>query len=365
MQISSNTTGMDAGLCVATDKEGRDSCVVVVKGTFAVAEDGEVALAEEQVPLVYADEHYGDPGETCIRYECDFAPFKPRCDVLLNGSAWAPRGRAAPRITVGLRVGSVDKSFDVIGERHWRRALLWSYASRPEPFTRLPITYDRAYGGTDASERKPDKVKTFVRNPNGAGYYPRTRGSALEGRPLANTAPRGQGVKRRRSKRYRPMSFGPMSRNFPERIAWAGTYDQQWLDEHFPFLPPDFDERYFQSAPADQQTDHLQGGELVRCTNLSPDGLFAFRVPERNVPVVCRFRDREERPEVRLDTLIVEPDERRFVLVWRTRVALGRKMHSLHEILVGPRPKPKPQRKRHYPAIGPFVAHRRAQASRS
>jgi hypothetical protein len=31
MQITSNTTGMQAGITVAVDKEGRDFCVVIIK----------------------------------------------------------------------------------------------------------------------------------------------------------------------------------------------------------------------------------------------------------------------------------------------------------------------------------------------
>lgn len=50
MQISENTTGMLAGLTVFTDKDGRDHCVVVVKGTFNVCKDGKVTLADEQLP---------------------------------------------------------------------------------------------------------------------------------------------------------------------------------------------------------------------------------------------------------------------------------------------------------------------------
>ena len=50
------------------------------------------------------------------------------------------------------------------------------------------------------------------------------------------------------------MSFGPMGRGWPGRIEYGGTYDQNWIDNIFPFLPPDFDDRYFQMAPPDQQT---------------------------------------------------------------------------------------------------------------
>ena len=70
--------------------------MVAVKGTFAFPErDGEVCpLADEQVPLVMADEYWGEPGYSAPRYEVDFALRKPRCDVLLNATAYAP-GRQA------------------------------------------------------------------------------------------------------------------------------------------------------------------------------------------------------------------------------------------------------------------------------
>src|SRR5262249_45190353 len=53
--IDLNTTGMPAGLTIATDKHGADHCVLVVKGTFDVAPDGRTALAEEQSALVTTD----------------------------------------------------------------------------------------------------------------------------------------------------------------------------------------------------------------------------------------------------------------------------------------------------------------------
>ena len=62
MQISSNTTLKQTGLTVATDKDGRDFCVIVIKGTFNIGTNGEAMLAEKQEALVYADIHYGDPG---------------------------------------------------------------------------------------------------------------------------------------------------------------------------------------------------------------------------------------------------------------------------------------------------------------
>src|SRR5262249_1187024 len=100
MQINTNTTGMEAGLTIATDKDGRDHCVVVVKGTFTIGPDGGVTPAEVQEPLVLADAHYGDPGTTSIQYECEFAMSKPRADVIVNGQAVAPKGKPVQELTV-------------------------------------------------------------------------------------------------------------------------------------------------------------------------------------------------------------------------------------------------------------------------
>ena len=45
-----------------------------------------------------ADTFTGEPGFSAPVYEVDFAPRKPRCDVLLVGSAYAPEGRPATRV---------------------------------------------------------------------------------------------------------------------------------------------------------------------------------------------------------------------------------------------------------------------------
>ena len=115
-----NATGMVAGYTMGLDPNGRERIVVVIKGTFAISEGGgDLLLADEQRPLVMADEFYGEPGLSAMQRESDFAPMKPHCDVLLLGSAHAPGGRPVDRVSVGLRVGSFVKGFDVVGDRVW------------------------------------------------------------------------------------------------------------------------------------------------------------------------------------------------------------------------------------------------------
>src|SRR5580698_353393 len=116
-----NGSGMAAGFTLALDKSGAEHVVVAVKGTFTLPLPGETpALAEAQVPLVDADLFTGEPGRSATVAECDYPLEKPRCDVLLNGSAHAPDGRMVERIGVGLQVGTWRKAFTVWGNRVWR-----------------------------------------------------------------------------------------------------------------------------------------------------------------------------------------------------------------------------------------------------
>src|ERR1700730_13804797 len=119
MQIVTNTTGFPAELFVSTDKNGQKRCVVVVNATFDVSPDGECQAADEQAPFVHCDEHYGEPGESSVRYECDFVPVKSRADVLVNGEAVVPDGRAVSALEVMLAGPGINKRVLVTGDRVW------------------------------------------------------------------------------------------------------------------------------------------------------------------------------------------------------------------------------------------------------
>jgi hypothetical protein len=362
MQITSNTTGMLADLTVSTDKDGRVYCVVVIKGTFVVYQNGTVAIADDQQALVYADEHYGDPGHTSIRYECDFAPFKPKTDVVVNGFAFSPNGSPVRAMRVGFQIGSVRKLITVFGDRFWDGGLVGLRPSDPKPFIQMPLNYERAYGGSDQSHEDPAQWGSELRNPVGVGFYMHARG--VPGKPLPNLEDAQHAISSW-SDKPPPVSLGGLGRGWQPRIKYAGTYDQQWLEHRFPFLPADFDQRYFQSAPRDQQLPYLTGGEVVRCANMTPDGEVTFVVPRIEIPVSYHFRVQSVVTEPRLDTLIVEPDRRRFIAAWRTATELGRKVHELREVTIG-HPQPVvPRRtatgKLHFSSINEAVAWHKTQ----
>jgi hypothetical protein len=329
-----NATKMAAGYTMAVQKDGRELLVVVVKGTFTIPPPGEEPkLAEEQVPLVETDVFTGEPGFSAALYENDFAPRKPRCDVLLNGSAYAPQGKPVERVTVSLRVGSMKKSFDVVGNRKWQAGMLYYTISAIEPFTKMPISYDNAFGGIDKAN--PDHLHYYPTNHAGVGYHVHTSPKAMNDKPLPNTEETGNPIKAPAGK-YKPMAFGPVGRAWQPRVTLAGTYDQNWMDNVHPFLPADFKEEYFQAAPADQQTAYLHGGEEVELVNLTPEGRTVFKLPAMRVPFEFFYKngDRKKRAGV-IDTLLLEPDQGQFMMTARVTLPLRRNLHEMRAVVTG------------------------------
>jgi hypothetical protein len=336
-----NATKMQAAYTMGTEPSAREHIVVAVKGTFAFPErDGDVCeLAEEQAPLVLADEFFGEPGFSAPRYEVDFALTKPKCDVLLNATAYAPRGEPVPKVQVGAKLGSWVKTFSVIGDRVWLQRGATFGPSRPKPFTSMPISYDLAYGGADNLHPDPSKHAAYMQNPIGRGFHQVGTGQLINGRPVPNTEALDDPVTVPWGN-YRPMSFGPVGRGWTPRLKFAGTYDQNWLDNVFPFLPHDFDVRYYQAAPEDQQIDYPEGGEEVILINLTPEGRVRCRLPLVEVPVTF-FPRRGDPDLVRavIDTILIEPQHSWVMLTWRASRPLRRDVFEIRRIFVGQTPR--------------------------
>lgn len=331
-----NATRMVAGFTMGMEPSGRELLVLVIKGTFRLPKSGEdVRLHDEQLPLIVADTFTGEPGFSAPHYEVDFAPRKHRCDVLLLGSAYAPQGRPTARVAVGLRIGNWTKTFSVVGDRHWQAGLALVNSSTPEPFTVKPISYDVAFGGTDQHHDDPAKHAAFMRNPVGRGFHKHLKGEWLDGSPLPNTEETNRVVSAPNGD-FAPMAFGPIGRGWDQRSRYAGTYDDDWLEKHFPFLPPDFDEQYYQAAPLDQQLPIPIGDQEVSLANLTPDGVRTFALPAFEAPITV-FPKNGEREDYKasLDTIVFEPDSERFTMTWRVARPLQKNIFEIAQVLIG------------------------------
>lgn len=334
MQITVNTTPYEAEVFAASDKHAQRKCIVVLKATYSVSAQGECQVAEEQAPFVYTDEHHGDPESSSVLYEGDFVPVKPFVDILVNASAIAPNGHAVRAMEVSLEGPQLSKKAIVTGDRVWEVGGLWvKRASKPIPFLSMPLVWERAFGGSDNSNEKVSKNGSELRNLVGIGFH--LNGQTVGAMPIPNIEKPSDRMSSWEDK-IEPVGFNSVGRGWRPRIQFAGTYDQQWLDQRMPFLPEDFDDRYFQSAPMDQQIGKLAPGAMFRCINMNEDNVFLLQAPSLRTPVRFIFDNKCASKWLEADTLIMEPQNRRAIMVGRVSVDLPRKFTSLREIHVGP-----------------------------
>jgi hypothetical protein len=317
-------TQFPAATHVQLDADGQEVLLVMLSASFTTASDGTLTPAAEQLPVAFADVPFGDAALSSTRYEADIAPVKPGADVIVNGSAHAPGGRAAAEFQVGLQAGPIRKVLTVTGDR----ALAAGGYSAPRPFRKMPIVWERAYGGT------PADGSGDVRNPVGIGY----RGAASADPEVRSEAPNvtyaGQAAEGP-SDRPAPAGFGAVGRGWRPRIGFAGTYDQAWLDNQWPLPPRDLDPRHHLCAPPDQQLPALAPGEVFTLVNLTADGRWQFRLPRIAAPLRLIFDDRVEETAFAPDTVLIEPDLRRVTLKARRAFVTQRNVPALREIVFG------------------------------
>lgn len=162
--------------------DGASFHTVVLRQTFELR-NGSLVLAQEQKPLATSDRFHGEPNQSSVAEESDLAPYKPLCDVLINGTAYAPQGRSVPRFAAGVRIVSapmrsddegvpttkvlLDRWLSVTGQRYFaRRSRVARGVNRlvriatlgivrpidwrltlPGPIDALPLRYEYAWGG--------------------------------------------------------------------------------------------------------------------------------------------------------------------------------------------------------------------------
>lgn len=307
-----NLTPFAAERFVVTNPQGAETLLVVVKGTYDLNKIP-MAPAAPQDPVAMADLHSGEPDKSSLLVPADLTLSKPATDVLLQGSAY---GGGREHVDVTLRMGPINKTLRVSGERLWQSFLGMASVPKPQPFDKIPLVYERAFGGTDESNPDgPPEMSPF--NPAGVGFRGRKSKAEVIGTAVANIEYPNALITRPGAKPA-PAGFGPIPAGWEPRSKLAGTYDQKWLDEVSPLLPDDVDPRFYQCAPADQvYPGYLQGGEQVEVLGATPSGMLRFSVPKGKPEIIARIGDADVNMPAICDTLIVNTDTMRLTLVWR------------------------------------------------
>ena len=359
------------------DQFGAAFHVVVARMGYTLGPCGADGVASllpmaRQSPLATEDRHLHNDTQAGTVQESDFAPYKPRCDVIVNGVAHAPRGQAMPQFLVNLKVQSkkktlIDKTLQVCGERAFRKKSILTrlpqgcarvatagllrpnpwHLSAPEPFLQLPLHYAYSYGGQcriEADDCTAAQHDSCQANPLGRGF---SRHWYLDAKQIDEVpAPRitqpslpctaaqfwqGAGGKELPA----PAGLAVIGRGWLPHRALAGSIaaKDQWDADEIPTLPEDFDFAYWNGTPPDQQCPYLAGLEQFTLTNLcrhdhpsariDPRGntVLRFALPQQ---VLCLLlADKNDQLLVwrlAIDTVLIDPEAASVELVWRAIV---------------------------------------------
>ncbi len=213
---------------------------------------------------------------------------KTRGEVLLSARAFPPGGPAVA-CTVSARLGEVQKSLLVVGDRRWEDGAM----TAPERFAEMPITWARAFApGRTALPNIED---------------PARRVGTIDDRPPA-------------------AGFGPIDFASPLRQRLLGTYDERWQREFMPGFADDLDPAAFQQSPEDQRADgFFTGDETYSFEHLHPSvARLEGRLPSVAARCLLTLRedgvDRVVEVTPRLETVWFFPHRSTGAMVFRALI---------------------------------------------
>jgi hypothetical protein len=343
--------------------DGRSYLSIVTKRRYCFRADTRAEPTTEAAPIHALFEYAAavDDEVGPLLHEADLiAGLKPATDVLLHGSARSHRG-AVPALSAALRVGSTAKAVQVWGDRRISLAPGGRLAfTAPEPFTTLPLTWERAYGGRDIyAESKqpvgPDLGLTatalpsglgaiaYPRNAHGQGFFIDLDRERLAGAPVPNLDDATDPVRPDRmlvadcldwidcpaaacftpidvftfprALFFLPAEFSPAKRPIHEvTTGIIGRADLARMERFDGTIHP----RSFNCAPAGLATNRLYGGERVQLWNLHREReMFEFDLPGERPRLLIEPPGVGTREmEALLQTVVIEPDLDRVTLTW-------------------------------------------------
>jgi hypothetical protein len=157
--------------------DGQHGIVIIIKRRFEVDLMSGTCRPAVTAPVSLMQEPWDD-GElpmVSIRNPSEIALEKPRCDVIVRGTAYAPGGKPVPQFDVELRIPNLlTRRLRIFGDRHliWYPPVKWLTPkdlekgeswiwpdpdfSEPQPIDKLPLRYEHSYGGWAKLVMTPD-----------------------------------------------------------------------------------------------------------------------------------------------------------------------------------------------------------------
>lgn len=288
-------------------------------------------------------------------FRSDFWPRKPAVDVVVLGHAYA-RGLARA-CTAEIRIADITRSLHILGDRRAQLVGGAVQVSDPLPFDRMPVTRERAYGGTDSFYTTSqedieahgvsiafDHPGMYPRNPHGRGYALTAERLEL-GVALPNVEWLGQEIAKDawwvRSADAWPHASPPACIDFmppqayPRRAcfgdpgAWAPFDETAVRDEERARIGTrsvlGISQGVAQEAWPGMTLAKIQSGEPVAIDGMHPEHKrFAFELP--TLPEIeVTEKGVEAETQVRAETLVIEPEAERYTIVFGAEANLRKR----------------------------------------
>jgi len=295
------------------------------KATFNILENGQVKLERDKpFPLFKQDEEteFGLlPTDSLLRLD-------PAFEVILLGQAYAPHGQQTRNMKVSLSVGDVIREIDITGDRQWQGDDKNAQISEADSFKTMPLTWDRAFGGTQQVliDREAPLDLSWPVNSAGKGFdhisQAREVGKAFQ---CPNDYPKFEPVRSLPNIETTEEKVIRWS-DTPLPICWATVPQSSGLlferfkrscerrgEKHVLLGAPEMNHR----AHPDWVIDTPPASAHVRIEGACKQGLIEFFIPEMKVVAELKDGNRIQKIELHPRSLVLLPEQMRFYLTFR------------------------------------------------
>lgn len=318
-----NSTPLPSELRLSSGGDDRDlrQGLLLVKATFEVDRGRLCLVDDDPVPILDED----------LETELGVLPLDvlpregPEVELSVLARAYAPDGRPTSAMTVEMTVGTLRWTLSVTGDRYWSGEGRRASISAPVPFTTMPITWARAFGGTADVELDPH---TFVeipdtRNPLGRGFDPGPMARALAqhlgvpsgyprwdpARPLPNVEHPRLAVRAFDDSPlpfcWAPRPLGQTRPRYADHILAGDTTAE--LDEPM---------RLFRCMDA-QILPSVPFGAPIELRGVTPSGVWGFELPRLEIVADYVIGERTGSRTIQPNRIVLLPDESRFYLAYQ------------------------------------------------
>lgn len=271
---------------------------VVVRVTYRLGP--RLAIADEQ-PWTVSPE----PWESPVGPMEEDGPFlRGGVDLFVFGRVWAAGG-ATTAMRVQVKAGGFSREAVAIGRRVWvRNGRSGLVASKPEPFSSLPLTMESAYGGTSEAD---GIAIPFPDNAVGKGFHV-TAEQAL-GKELPNLE-EPNSMMAQWNDTPTVCGFGFCPRVSSARVL-NGTIRDAQHNIH------DFRPQLFNQAFVPMIAPKLVPGDPVELHGFAPQGPVRFVIPAPPASVRLGFGERVVERPLLVDQVGIEVEAARAFVTWR------------------------------------------------